>query len=165
MSRPTKWLALAAGLLATLAPIFHATPFAQPTLTEALCQATETVLFTCKLGTKTVSICGQGQGKAVYRYGRPDRIELEAGNLQFVEHAFSGGGETQVYADTPTNRYIVYDRLVRTSFANGQHDPQAESGLVVQSGDRTLSSRRCAAPANFNRLTQTMMPAGDYTPH
>ena len=165
MRRPTKGLALAAGLLAALAPAHQGALSAQPKPAEALCQAAEPVLFSCKVGTKMVSICGQGQGSAVYRYGRPDRVELEATNLHFVEHAFSGGGETQVYADTSAYRYIVYDRLVRTSFDNGQHDPQAESGLVVLNGDRTVSSRRCASPATFDRVTRTMMPTGDYTPH
>jgi|1186.fasta_scaffold32153_1 hypothetical protein len=165
MSRPAKGLALAAGLLAALAPAHQGTASAQPRPAEALCQGSEVVLFTCGVGTKVVSICGQGQGRTVYRFGRPDRVELEATDLYFAEQAFSGGGETQVYANTPTHRYIVYDRVVRTSFDDGRHDPQAESGLVVQSGGQTVLSRRCASSATFDRLTRTMVPAGDYTPH
>lgn len=133
---------------------------------EALCRAPEAVLFTCEVGAKTVSICGQGPGRAVYRFGRPGHIELEATDLHLAERAFAGGGETQVYADTPTHRYIVYDRMVRTTFEDeGRHDPQAEAGLVVQKGGRTISSQRCTPPTTFDRITRMLVPAGDYAPH
>lgn len=77
----------------------------------SLCRAPETVLFTCRVGTRTVSICGRTkeQGGGVYRYGRPGRLEVEIHGLHFAQHTFWGGGETQVYADTPAHRYIVFD--------------------------------------------------------
>ncbi len=72
----------------------------------------------------------------------------------------------QVYADIPPHRYIVYDRVVRTSFGvDGRHDTRAESGLVVQNRGRTISGRQCTAPATFDRLTRTLVPAGDYARH
>ncbi len=165
MSRPVRGLTLAAGLLAAQAPADLGSASAAPGSAATLCRPSEVVLFACGVGAKRVSVCGQGQGTAVYRFGRPGRVELQVRDLYFAERAFSGGGETQVYADTPTHRYIVYDRVVRTSFDDGRHDPQAESGLVVQRGTRTLSSRRCASPATFDERTRTMVPAGRYSPH
>jgi len=166
MEGSMKKLTLATALLSAVAARPGGAP-AQPSPARSLCRAPEAVLSTCDIGTKTVSICGQEQGGAVYRFGRPGRVELEATDLHLAYKSWSGGGETQVYADTSTHRYIVYNQIVRTGFDDeGHHDPKETSGLVVQSGGRTVSSRECAAlPATFERLTETLVPAGDYVPH
>ena len=70
----------------------------------SLCRAPEPVLFTCDVRAKTVLICGQEQGGAVYRFGRLGRVEIEVPGLHLAQHTFWGGGKTQVYADTPVHR-------------------------------------------------------------
>lgn len=174
MREPTKKLMLATILLTALAAARPSAAMAQPSPARSLCRAPEAVLFTCQVGSKTVSICGQEKGGALYRFGRPGRIELEATDLHRAHDGWSGGGETQVYADTPTHRYVVYDRMVRTGFgADGHNDPKETVGVMVQSGGQTISSRLCALPkiydplsAVFNQqLTQTLLPEGDYVPH
>ena len=158
-------IARALGFLAALTPANHDATSAPSPSPRSLCRAPEMVLFTCGIRTKVVSICGQGERNAVYRFGRPGRVELEVSDLHYAEQAFSGGGETQVYANTPTHRYLVYDRIVRTSFDNGRHDPQAESGVVVQRGNQTISSRHCGSPTAFDSSTRTVVPTGPYMPH
>ena len=108
----------------------------------------------------------------MYRYGRPGRIELEAPDVRRTYTGWSGGGETQVYADTPTHRYIVYDRMVRTGFDDEGHNlSEMTEGLVVQSEGRTVSNRDCAQPLGIlppafdQRLLETLVPEGDYVPH
>lgn len=158
--------ASAALLLAALVVARPGAAPAQHGRAGSLCRAPETVLFTCTVGAEVVSLCGQEPSRVVYRFGRPGHVELEATDLRVAERAFSGGGETQVYADTPTHRYIVYDRVVRTSFdGDGRHDPQEQAGLVVQSGGQTISSQRCASSATFDPLIRTLVPTGDYAPH
>jgi hypothetical protein len=64
------------------------------------------------VGTKVVSICGQeqsqqqgeGRSRATYRFGRLGHVELEVNDLHRAHNGWAGGGETQVYGDTPTNR-------------------------------------------------------------
>jgi len=119
-----------------------------------------------------VSIRGQEQGGATYRFGRPGRVELDATDLHHAHDGWWSGGETQVYADTPTHRYIVYDRMVRTGFDNEGHNrSEMTEGLVVQSGGRTLSNQDCAQPvvllppAFDQRPLETLVPEGDYIPH
>lgn len=152
-----------------------------PRMSESLCRAPETPLFSCRISTKVVSICGrprseqaqgertpgeQAQDRAVYRFGRPGRIELEATGLHYAEQGFAGGGETQVYADTATHRYIVFEEVVRTAFgADGRHDPQADSGLFVQRGGKIVSSRTCTEAMTFSPLAEKLIPPGDYVPH
>ena len=139
---------------------------------KSLCRAPEPVLFTCDVGTKTVSICGQEQGGAAYRFGRPNRIELEATNLHRAHEGWSGGGETQVYANTQTHLDIVYDRMVRTGFDDeGHYLSKMTEGLVVQSGGRTVLNRECTQPlgreppAFDQRLLETLVPEGEYVDH
>jgi hypothetical protein len=149
----------------------------------SLCQAPEAVLFTCRMETKTVSICGQqhkpgqdragtDQAAAVYRYGRQGRVELEITDLHRAFEGWAGGGETQVYADTPTHRYIVYDRLVRTGVDKEGHSlSQMTQGLLVRNGGRTILSRHCTyptgaePPAFDQRRIEALLPQGEYLPH
>ena len=113
---------------------------------------------------------------SVYRFGRLGRVEIEVPDLHFAQHTFWGGGETQVYADTPTHRYVVYDRMVRTGFgADGLHYPQEDDGLLVQSGGRTAWRRQCAPPRSydphtipegrFDPLIEKLIPGGEYVDH
>lgn len=150
---------------------------------ESLCHAFEAVLFSCQVGSKTVSICGgqqergqdkagEGQAGAVYRYGLPGRVELEATDLHQAFEGWAGGGETQVYADTPMHRYVVYDRMVRTGFDREGHNlSQMTQGLLVQSGGRMISSRNCTQPVGAEppafdqRRIEALLPEGEYVPH
>ncbi len=140
----------------------------------SLCRTPEPILFTCGVGTKVVSICGQEQGGAVYRFGRPGRVEIEATNLHLADRGWSGGGEAQVYADTPTHRYMVYNRMVRTAFGlDGLHDSKIMSGLLVLRGGRTVWSRECGLSKIFDpfagrfdqRLVEKLLPEGEYVDH
>lgn len=137
-----------------------------PRAAELLCQVSETVLFTCLIDRKIVSICGRGQGQPVYRFGRLGRLEIEISDLHYASTGFSGGGESQVQADTPTHRYVVYAETHRTAFgADGRHDPQSSTGLFVQSGGRTVSSRRCATDPGLDGKIEALLPAGEYVSH
>ena len=176
-----KRLAAAAAFLAALAaarPAAAVWPWSDytPEMSKSLCRVPETALFTCKVGIKVVSICGQLQGEqtqgehdqggAIYRFGRRGHIELEVASLHYALEGFPGGGETQVYADTPTHRYIVFEEIVRTNFGpDGHNDPRVDSGLVMQSGGKTVSSRTCTQPMLFSPLAEKIIPKGDYVPH
>lgn len=125
-----------------------------------------------------VSICGprmeQGQDKAgaIYRYGQHGRVELEITNLHRAFEGWAGGGETQIYADTPTHRYLVYDRMVRTGFdAKGHNLSQITQGLLVRRGGRTVWQGRCIPsegnePPSFDQQRiEALLPQGEYVPH
>jgi hypothetical protein len=79
-----------------------------------------------------------------------------------------------VYADTPTHRYIVYNRLVRTAFGlDGRHDSKTTSGLLLQRERRIVWSRECGLLKVFDpfagrfdqRLIEKLLPEGDYVDH
>ena len=177
-------VAAGAALLGAALSAFPGMALAQAGSAGSLCQITaEAVLFTCRVDAKTVSICGQqnkqGQDAAgadqaggVYRYGQQGHVELEIIDLHRAFESWAGGGETQVYADTPMHRYIVYDRMVRTGFDKEGHSlSQITQGLLVRSGGRTISSRHCTypvgaePPAFDQRQIENLLPQGKYVPH
>ncbi len=181
---PMKRLAAAAAFLGALSAAQpSAADFSAggPRMSESLCRAPETALLSCRISTKVVSIRAQpqseqpqgertpgeqAQGGAVYRFGRLGHIELGVTGLHYAEQGFSGGGETQIYADTPAHRTIVFEEIVRTAFgADGRHDPQADSGLFVQRGRTIVSSRPCTEAMTFSPLAEELIPQGDYVPH
>lgn len=105
----------------------------------SLCTPDETILFSCPIRDKLVSVCGQASGRAVYRFGR---VELQSGGLSHSRRGYSGGGESQIRFERGAYRYILFDKTVRTGF-DGRNDPQSSSGLVIQRGDRRVSSTTC----------------------
>ena len=84
---------------------------------------------------------------------------MEITGLHYAEQGTSGGGDAEVYADTPTHRTVIRDTIVRTGFGpNGHFDPQEVSGLLVQSGGKIVSDRTCTEPMDLNPLVGTLMP-------
>lgn len=172
MNASTKKLMLTTALFATLAA-HPGAAVAESGLVKSLCRAPEAVLFTCGIRTRTVSVCGQEQGGAVYRFGRPGRrVELEVPDLHRAQTGWWGSGETQVYADTPTHRYVIYDRMVRTGYDDeGHYLSKMTEGLMVRSKGRTLSNQDCTQPIGLmppafdQRLLETLVPEGKYVDH
>ena len=125
----------------------------------SLCRAGEPQTFSCPVGRKLVSICGEGV-RAVYRFGRPGRVELEARGPTTAQVGYSGGGETQAAFANHGYTYVVYDRTVRTRVtADGRHDPAFTQGLLVVKAGRVLADRPCGADATLtSRGVEGMAP-------
>lgn len=131
----------------------------------SLCEADEAVLATCAIGQRRVSICARGKA-AVYRYGRPGRIELVASDLHWASTGYSGGGELQVTARNDGHSYTLFDRIVRTGFrADGLNHPKADSGLVVRRGEKVLSARACTPVEPIAAEVRELLPEGAWVDH
>jgi hypothetical protein len=137
---------------ALMAPAIAAAPAAKPAL-PGLCRAGEVPIFSCRLGRKSVAICGvtspSGARSAEYRFGAPGKLEMtypgpEGGKLGYASVPYSGGGEEQASFERGGYRYVVYSSMVRTGFgADGLNNPAFESGLIVQQGGKTVSKSKC----------------------
>lgn len=138
-------------------------------LPVSLCHEQEVTIAACPIGRKLVSVCGWGKRQSVYRFGTPDRIELEARDLNVAKQGFSGGGETQIHFTKGIYRYILYDRTVRSGFgAEGQNDPQFSAGLIVQKNRRRLAERPCTTNTGafiYSDLAGRYIEAGEYIEH
>lgn len=137
-----------------MSPILLVAALASPVspATPSLCQAAEPVTYTCKVKSRTMSICGR-DGAAFYRFGRPGRVEVEAGRPTCAQTGFSGGGETQVAFHAGDVSYLVYQLSVRTNYeSSGRYDTRFSNGVLVRKGDRKLADIAC-----------TSEPTGDLT--
>ena len=132
----------------------------------SLCLAGETPIVQCMLGGKQATVCGSGK-RAIYRYGRPGRVELTAFDLRLARRGYSGGGETQIHVANRDYRYILFDRTIRTGFgADGRNDPAISSGLIIRRAGRTIATRPCDNDAPIPARATTVMPAdGTVMPH
>jgi hypothetical protein len=131
----------------------------------SLCDPQETVLASCAIGQRRVSICARG-AKAVYRYGRPGRVELTTSDLHWASTGYSGGGELQVTARNAGHSYTLFDRIVRTGFgADGLNHPKADSGLLVRRGEKILSARACTPAEPIAAEIRELLPDGEFVEH
>ena len=118
----------------------------QGLLHSASCAAEETTVFTCRLaGGKRVSVCGAGQGSAHYRFGE-ETTELALAGGAYANVMYSGGGENQIAFTNGTTRYIVFSRIVRTSFGEEGNAPAISDGVVIEQGGRFLDIKLCEDP-------------------
>lgn len=133
---------------------------------QGLCRAGEEVIFACQIGRKAASLCGRvmpgGVRAAIYRFGRPGRIELalsDDADFSYASRGWSGGGETQVRVVNGTTEYRVFSRTVRTGFGpDGRNNPQDEAGVRIVRGGRTLAVRRCTG-ASYDATVRTGVAA------
>lgn len=132
----------------------------------SLCLRGETPVFSCAIETRRVAVCGDGR-HAIYRFGRPGRIELQIRGGSVAMRSYSGGGETQLGFARRGYRYVVYDRTVRTAFgADGRHDPASTAGLLISHAGRLLSKRECREPgAALDVAAIPPLPTGKFLEH
>jgi hypothetical protein len=134
----------------------------------SLCLAKEVLVFNCRTGRKIASVCGQSPGRAVFRFGTPERIEVQSTGLHHAGIGFSGGGETQIYAGQGSRHYVLFERMVRTGFAgDGRHDPQFSNGLLVKRDGKAVFSTPCrdSEDRSLIHLAPGFMPEGQYVEH
>lgn len=150
-------LALLVAAPALMAPAVAGAP-AVKAAAAGLCRAGETPVFSCRLGRKSVAICGitsaSGARSAEYRFGAPGKVEMihpgpDGGALGYASVPYSGGGEEQVGFSRGGYRYVVYSSVIRTAFgADGRHDPAFEAGLFVKQGDKVVTKSKCVDPSD-----------------
>jgi hypothetical protein len=133
-----------------------------------LCKPDAAVLATCTIRRKLVSVCGHGH-RSTYRFGRPDRIELEASSMDYVSQFFAGGGESQIVITRGAYQYVIYDSATRGDWDDEGHNPLIfSSGLMVLRHGRHLSDIACN-PLDWDivdtNAVSNYMPKGEYVWH
>ena len=110
-----------------------------------ICAASETTIFSCKMENgKTLSVCAS-DNVAEYRYGR-DVAELTLTGGQWASVPYSGGGEAQLAFDNADTRYVVYSRVVRTNFKEGEpNNPAITDGVIIIRGGQTIGEQSCGS--------------------
>jgi len=118
---------------------------------RTLCKSTETVVFSCSIGWKLVSLCSNAVApkSLTYRFGTPDTIELihpaagAAGVFTWSNTPLYGGGITSVNFKRESYEYSVYARLGRTPGDRNEGAPEFEDGVTISRGGRLIKSLIC----------------------
>ena len=168
LTRTQKVMVCVAVIASLLRTIPAGPALASPPPATSLCVGGEKALFSCPIRGKVVSVCGISNGKSVYRFGRPGRIELQSHDLHKAEQGASGGGEDQINFTANGYRYIVYAQTVRTGFgSDGHNDPDFISGLVVQKDGRKVMAAVCGGGGGqtIDWTADHFMPRGDFVDH
>jgi hypothetical protein len=118
----------------------------------SLCTTSETVVFACQAGARTVSVCaapGAGGDKVQYRIGRPggspDLVLPEApGRPRDVATGdtlmFSGGGGAWLRFANGPFAYTVYSAIGRWGPGGA---PAEKAGVLVEKGGERVANLRC----------------------
>lgn len=145
----------------------HRDHFGEP-VRSSLCKAHEFIIANCPVGRRLASVCGPRPGQAIYRFGRPGRIELEAQGLRHSNQGYAGGGEAQVYFTRGTFTYLLFDNMTRTGFGpDGHNDPVMTNGLVLQHRGRFRRISSCPGmdPVIVSGKVREYMPEGPFVEH
>lgn len=125
-------------------PDRKAGPGKKRTPDAALCKADETPIFACNFADgKQVAVCGLAEGGAEYRFGG-EEPELTLFEDVWATVPYSGGGEAQIQFSNGDTNYIVFSRMVRTNFKEGEpNNPAISDGVIVERSGELLSFRVC----------------------
>lgn len=120
---------------------------ALPAAAASLCAGTETEVFSCGIGHKTVSLCAAGK-VLTYRFGTPAKVEMtyptdgtpaaRGWTAGFV--GYSGGGATWARFSRGAYAYTVFSGIGRWG-ANEEAVPAG--GIIVENGDGPVANLPC----------------------
>ena len=116
--------------------------------TVNLCRTGEDVLFSCKTGTKAVSICASKGwsstvGSLQYRFGKSEALDLAIPQVPtnpslsavYGQLMFSGGGGAYLRFDAKPYSYIVY-----TAVSSSWGD---KSGVAIEKSGKLIKNINC----------------------
>jgi hypothetical protein len=126
---------------------------AAPPALAQLCTADETVVFSCHIGHKTLSLCRPSgvRGQLAYRFGKPGQVELDYPDqaarrapapFELAMRPLYGGGVTTVRFQRGAWQYEVYSKAGRGD--DPDRTPFAEDGVIVSHAGKPVWEQACA---------------------
>lgn len=108
------------------------------------CSAREEIIFSCSVpGGKHLAVCAPKTGEAEYRFGG-DAPELELTGGKWANAMYSGGGEAQIRFSNRGTDYIVFSRMIRTNFTEGEPNyPAISDGVLIRRGGKFVALKLC----------------------
>jgi hypothetical protein len=162
----TRRCAAASVRRTTLLAAFGLAPVLALAAPRTLCHADEKPFFSCVVGMKTVSLCGEAPAgdirKLTYRFGRADKVELEFA-------ATSAKGPHFLATEEPVAPQAV---IRQVWFAHGEFGYLLHAcaggncpyggGLAVLRGQRVVSNARCRqGPDSMDHFAPELIEFGD----
>jgi hypothetical protein len=126
-------------------------------------------VFSCTVeGGTRLQVCKGDDARLTYRFGPQDAPELQiAAPARWASVAYAGGGEAQIAFAREGYDYIVFSRIVRTGFSEGQpNDPEMTDGVIVRRAGEDVATRTCMTDraidsVDVNALGDMAAPEGE----
>ena len=151
--------------VAQIRAIERPAPSAEAERAGTHCLESESVVFSCGIGTKTASVC-VGRQTVDYRYGTlgAPEITIASTGADGAAHVstLSGAGGGSQSAVRFSN--AGYDYVVHAMEAGRYTDTpgRASAGVTVLHGDATVADLKCADPAH-HQFSTSDIPAQEET--
>ncbi|WP_143109315.1 hypothetical protein [Dyella sp. OK004] len=136
-------------------PGLHAQTYFGNRIEGTLCQAGETVMFSCNSAQKKIAVCARANsdspfGELRYRFGSDDRIELEFPKHPAPLASYASGNRlgdgfrgmlSYLHLRNGDTTYSVYFEAVAPTYSG--EDAHETSGVIVESKGKIVARRIC----------------------
>lgn len=118
---------------------------------EGLCNTDERVSFSCSAESKSISVCRNSEEALIYRFGTPQKIELELeSDIHFSRTTYSGGGEGNLTFQNGDYSYVVYSSISNGDWLeDGTREKIERAGVYVVEGDKLLADIECQSDSGM----------------
>ncbi|QDH34401.1 hypothetical protein [Porphyrobacter sp. YT40] len=130
------------------------------------CPSPEETLFFCTMPRRRrLAVCAPEGGEPQYRFGE-NVPELTIDGGEWGSAPYSGGGEGQIRFSNGMTDYIVFSRIVRTHFTEGEPNyPAIRDGVIIMRRGEVVALRLCEGgqaetPVNFAVARRAMGEPG-----
>lgn len=115
---------------------------------ETLCSSSDTVVLSCNIKQKILSVCQQKNNKFVYKYGKPHKVELTISSRPLFSHNqfVRANVESRLRFHNKGYNYIVYsnDLFTYDKHPNdGTGVYKAGHGVYVVKNNKLLANIKC----------------------
>ncbi|KMV31788.1 hypothetical protein AB733_03140 [Photobacterium swingsii] len=114
---------------------------------SSLCRTGEIESFSCRIKSKTVSVCAAKNDQLIYRYGKLGAIELTlVSPVHFSATSYSGGGEGHLTFKNNAYKYVIYSGIMNGEWIDeelGKREKIEVAGVYVIKDDDVLADLKC----------------------
>ena len=155
----------------------HAERKAEP----SLCKEGEAVIFNCLHKQKIASLCAspgfsKESGQVKYRFGTVSKIEFDYPHdnnssrelFWFSSAGFSGGSESHIRFVNGRFTYLLYDKMIRTSFPGdpgnpyGTNKPEMSGGVIVLKNGSKATRLLCRNNVSISSVAYQSLERDDF---
>ena len=118
----------------------------QSVIASTLCHKAEVVFFSCNIKQKQASMCIDKQGTLTYRYGTPEKVEMELNNPVKSIGSLGYTGQVRYRFSSGQYSYIFYQK----DFTGGglgesnRMPPSVTNGIAVTKKNKKIAELKCA---------------------
>jgi len=119
---------------------------------SSLCRVGEKESFSCTIGSKAVSVCSPDSVGLVYRYGKPNSVEIELeSKVHFSATSYSGGGEGRLTFKNGSYSYVVYSGIMSGEWqGDATRDKIEYAGIFVVKNNEEIANLKCTGYQDKN---------------